>query len=203
MVPPTLLMASDGKKILGNHTPTYVALESMHSFIGGSPHGKGMLQSADGGFHPGPPAQPSPKPALLLLLGPLRRKPSARRQRHLLYSQGFGLALVLGREKPAIAGRHRRHSPEARLMLLQGRHPGRAIVRIAPQNLVTAHDAVFHLVDPHQPTKLVGLIRFAVADDYGVGLEQTQHFVLRVAVAAQHPLLRLSDHLLEQREKVS
>jgi hypothetical protein len=73
MVPPTLSMASHGKQILGNHTPTYVALKSSISFIGGSPHGEGMLQSADGGFNPRPPAQPAAKPALFLLLGPLGR----------------------------------------------------------------------------------------------------------------------------------
>jgi hypothetical protein len=32
-------------------------------------------------------------------------------------------------------------------MLFQGRHPGRGIVRIADENLVTAHDPIFHLVD--------------------------------------------------------
>src|SRR6202011_1029969 len=170
MVLPTFLIASDGKQILGNHTPAHVALKSMPSFIGGSPHGKGMLQSADGGFNPGPPAQPAPKPALLLLLGPLRREPSARWQRHLLHSQGLRLPLVVGGKKSAVGGGHLRRSPEASLMLFEGRHPRRAIFRIARENLVTAHDAVFHLVDPHQPTKLVRLMRFAFAYDFGVGL---------------------------------
>src|SRR5438309_5952460 len=87
MVPPTLLIASDGNKILGYHTPTYVALESMPSFISSSRHREGVFQGADGGFNPGPPAQPAAEPALLLLLGPLGREPSARRQRHLLHSQ--------------------------------------------------------------------------------------------------------------------
>ena len=87
-------------------------------------------------------------------------------------------------------------------MLLERRHPSRGIGRIAGENLVTTHDTVFHLVNPHQPTKLVGLMRFAFADDFGVGFEQTQHFVLRVAVAAQYSLLGLPDHLLDQREKV-
>src|SRR5260370_2554000 len=99
MTPPTFLIASDGKQILGNHTPAHVALKSLPSFVGGSPHGKGMLQSADGGFNPGPPAQPSPKPALLLLLGPLRREPSPRWQRYLLHSPIFRLPLVLAANK--------------------------------------------------------------------------------------------------------
>jgi len=102
MVVATRLIASDGKKILGNDTPAHVALEPKPSFIGGSPHGKGMLQSADGGFNPGPPAQPSPKPALLLLLGPLGREPSARWQCHLLYPQGLRLLLVFGGKKSAL-----------------------------------------------------------------------------------------------------
>src|SRR5271157_5575552 len=73
MAPPTGLIASDGKQILGNHTPAHVALKSRLSFVGGSRPREGMLQSADGSFHPGPPAQTSPEPALLLLLGPLGR----------------------------------------------------------------------------------------------------------------------------------
>jgi hypothetical protein len=40
------------------------------------------------------------------------------------------------------------------LMLLERRHPRRAIFRIPNENLVAAHDAVFHLVNP-----LIGLGR--------------------------------------------
>jgi hypothetical protein len=36
-------------------------------------------------------------------------------------------------------------------MLLEGRHPGRGIRRIALQNLVIAHDTVFQFVNAHQP----------------------------------------------------
>src|SRR6266581_4107496 len=68
MVPLTRLKASNGKQVLGNHTPAHVALKSRLSFIGGSSHREGMLQGADGGFTTGPPAQRSPEPALLLLL---------------------------------------------------------------------------------------------------------------------------------------
>src|ERR1039457_6317364 len=78
MAPPTRLIASDGKQILGNHTPAHVALKSRLSFVGGSPHREGMLQGADGGFTAGPPTQRSPEPALLLLLGSLGRQASAR-----------------------------------------------------------------------------------------------------------------------------
>src|ERR1700756_5125610 len=79
MAPPARLKASDGKQILGNHTPAHVALKSRVSFVAGSPHGKGMLQVTDGCFTAGPPAQRPPEPALLLLLGPLGRWMSARR----------------------------------------------------------------------------------------------------------------------------
>src|SRR5712691_8233135 len=142
MVPPTRLKASDGKQILGNHTPAHVTLKSRLSFISHSPHGKRMLQGTDGGFQARSPAQRAPEPALLLVLGPLGREPSAPRQRHLLHSQGLGLPLVLSGEKTSVAGGHLRRSPEARLMLLEGRHPGRGIVRVAGEHLVPAHDAV-------------------------------------------------------------
>jgi len=69
MVPPTLWIASDGKQILGNHTPAHIALEAKPSFIGSSRHREGVFQGADGGFNPGPPAQRAAEPALLLLLG--------------------------------------------------------------------------------------------------------------------------------------
>src|SRR6266404_1611094 len=58
MAPPPFLIASHRKQILGNHTPAHVALKSKLSFIGGSPHGEGMLQGADGGFTAGPAAPP-------------------------------------------------------------------------------------------------------------------------------------------------
>src|SRR5260370_29403404 len=119
---------------LERHITAHVALESMPSLIGGSPHGKGMLQSADGGFNPRPPAQPTAKPALFLLLCPLGREPSARWRCHRLHSQGFRLPLVVGGKKSAVAARHLPRLPEARLMLLEGRHPRRAIGRIAREN---------------------------------------------------------------------
>src|SRR5664279_3613119 len=108
MAPPTRLIASDGKQILGNHTPAHVALKSRLSFVGGSPHREGMLQGADGGFTAGPPTQRSPEPALLLLLGSLGRQASARRQRHLLHSEGLRLPLVLGGKESPVAGGHLR-----------------------------------------------------------------------------------------------
>src|SRR5258708_10877798 len=114
-----------------------------------------MLQGDEYAFTTGLPVQRAPEPALLLLLGPLRRESSARRQRHLLHPQGLRLALVLGGEKTAVAGGHLRRLPEAGLLLLEGWHPGRVIVRIALENLVAAHDGGFHLLNPHQPTKLV------------------------------------------------
>src|SRR5580693_6969404 len=141
----------------------------MPSFISGSRHREGVFQGAHGGFNPGPPAQPAAEPALPLLLGPLGREPSLRRQRHLLHSQGFCLALVFCGKKSAVAGGHLWRLPETRLMLLERRHPRRGIGRIAGENFVTTHDAVFHLINPHQPTKLVGLMRFALADDFCVG----------------------------------
>jgi hypothetical protein len=82
---------------------------------------------------------------------------------------------VLGGKETAVAGSQLRRSPEASLMLLQRRYPGRRIGRIARENLVATHDTVFHLVNPHQPTKLVGLMRFPFANDFGVVFEQTQH----------------------------
>src|SRR5229473_335886 len=201
MAPPTLLIASDGKQILSNHTPAHVALKSKLSFIGGSPHGEGMLQGADGGFTAGPPAQRSPEPALLLLLRSRGRESPAGRQRHLFYPKSMRLLLVCGRKETAVAGGHRWCLPEARLMLLQSRDPGRRIGRITRENLVAAHDAVFHLVNAHQPTKLIRLMRFPFANNFGVRFEQTQHLTLHVAVAAQHSFLGLVDHLFDQGRK--
>src|SRR6266446_797744 len=105
-------------------------------------------------------------------------------------------------KKTSVGGSHLRRSSEARLLLLEGRHPGGGIVRVAGQNLVTAHDAVFHLVNPHQPTKLVGLVRFPFANDFGVRFEQAQHFAFHVTVSTPHSFLGLRDYLLDQREKV-
>src|SRR5207247_8907368 len=74
-------------------------------------------------------------------------------------------------------------------MLFDGRHPGCEIGRVAGQNLVGAHDAVFNLVNPHQPTKLVGLVRFPFANHFGVRFEQTQHFTFHVTVSTPHSFL--------------
>src|SRR5436853_6625916 len=100
--PPALLIASDGKQILGNHTPAHVALKSRISFVPGSQHREGMLQRADGSFTPCTPAKRSPAPALLLLLGPLHREASARRQRYLFHAEVGRLTLGFGRATPSV-----------------------------------------------------------------------------------------------------
>jgi hypothetical protein len=69
------------------------------------------------------------------------------------------------------------------------------------QNLVTAHDAILHFVDAHQPTKLVGLVRFPFANHFGVRFEQTQHFAFHVAVSTPHPFLGLRDHFSPPKEE--
>src|SRR5215472_1245272 len=51
--------------------------------------------------------------------------------------------------------------------------------------------------NPHQPTKLVGLVCFPFANHFGVWFEQTQHFALHVAVSTPHSFLGLRDHLLD------
>jgi hypothetical protein len=88
------------------------------------------------------------------------------------------------------------------LVVLDGWQPRVRVCRVPFQNLITAHDAILHFVDAHQPSKLVGLVRFPFANNFGVRFEQTQHFAFHVAVSTPHPFLGLRDHFLHQRKKV-
>src|SRR5207249_8134565 len=92
---------------------------------------------------------------LFLPFRALPRQTPTRRQRHLLDSPGLGLALVLGGKKSAIGRSHLRKVPKASLMLVECRHPGVGVCRIALQNFITAHEAMLHFVEAHQPAKLV------------------------------------------------
>src|SRR5258708_24504203 len=79
-----------------------------------------MFQSADGGFDSGAPVQGALEPALLLVLRALARQASARRQSHVLHSQRFPFALVLGGKETAVRGGHRGGSAKVGLMLFHG-----------------------------------------------------------------------------------
>src|SRR2546430_856130 len=120
------------------------------------------------------PAQSSFEPTLFLPFRALPRQTPTRRQRHLLDSPGLRLALVLGGKKSAIGRSHLRKVPKASLMLVECRHPGVGVCRIALQNFITAHDAMLHFVEAHQPAKLVRLMRFPFADHLRMRFEQTR-----------------------------
>src|SRR5207253_5455197 len=61
----------------------------------------------------------------------------------------------LAEKKSAIGRSHLRKVPKASLMLVECRHPGVGVCRIALQNFITAHEAMLHFVEAHQPAKLV------------------------------------------------
>src|SRR5207244_11245305 len=86
----------------------------------------------------------------------------------------------LAEKKSAISRSHLRKVPKASLMLVECRHPGLGVCRIALQNFITAHEAMLHFVEAHQPAKLVRLMRFPFADHLRMRFEQTQHFALYV-----------------------
>src|SRR6202007_3359852 len=155
---------SNRKQIFCDHAPAHITLESGITFIGGSLHRERIFQMADGGLTAGAPAQGSLKPTFSLPLGALLRQAPACRQSHFVDSQSLRFPLVLGGEKSAVRGGHLRSSPKAIFVVLHGRQPRLRVRRVPFQNLVTAHDPVFHFVDSHQPTKLIRLMRFPLAD---------------------------------------
>src|SRR6516162_1805286 len=190
-----LLVTRNRKQILRDHAPAHITLESRLSLIAGSPHRERIFQMADGPFTAGAPAQGSLKPTFFLPFCALVRQTPPRRQGHLLDSQSLRLLLVLGGEKSAVRGGHLRSTPKASSVVLDGWQPRVRVGCVSFQNFVTAHDAIFHFVDAHQPTKLVGLMRLSLADHLRMRLKQAQHFPHNMPVSSPHPLFRLRHHL--------
>jgi len=160
-----------------------------------------MFQTGDGGFAARAPTQGAAKPALLLPLSPLLPQLPAPRQGHLLHSHGFRPLFVFGREEAAVGRAQFRSFPKALAVVLERRHPRLAVGLVPRHYFKAAHDPVLHFVDPHQPAKLVRLVRLAFADHLGVRFEQAQHFLRRL-LAQHHPLLGLPNHLLRQRQEM-
>ena len=157
---------------------------------------------ADGALTASAPAQGSLESTFFLPFRALLRQAPARRQRHFLYAQALCLPFVLGGEKSAVCSGHPRSFPKASFVVLDGGQPRVRVSRVPLQNLVAAHDPVFHFIDSHQPTKLVRLMRFSLADHLRMRLKQAQHFVRYARISSPQALSRLHHHLFHERQKM-
>ena len=87
-------------------------------------------------------------------------------------------------------------------MPLQGSTPRVGVGRVAHEDLVAAHDAIFHLVEPDQAPKLRWLVRLPLSNGLGVRLEEAEHLTRHVSVSPEDALPSLRDHPLDQRDEV-
>jgi len=118
----------------------------------------------------------------------------SRGQHHLLNAHLCGHLFIGRAPVTAIGGRQARGSLKKPEVMLQGRSPLVLVGRVADRHFVSAHDAVFHFVDAHQATELIGLMRLAFADDYRVRLEQAQDLLGVMPVIRENPRARLREN---------
>src|SRR5258708_36236150 len=113
-----------------------------------------MFQRRDAGSDTGTPVQGALERASLVVLRTLARRASARRQSHVLHSQRFPFALVLGGKETAVRGGHRGGSAKVGLMLFHGGGKKAATPGIALPPLGSAHPGLPPFTPPPQPAAL-------------------------------------------------
>ena len=177
-----LTRASDMRFWLITHHPT-LTLESSVALVGGAKHSEAVLEGADAGLDAPAPLEGSTEPALFLNLGSFFRGSSSSRQHHFLYTEIYGLAFIVCRKESAVSGRHLRRTSELFFVLLQRGHPLSLVRRIACGNFVVANNAVLHLINSHESSKLGRLPCFAFSDHGRMLLEQADDLVRMVTMA--------------------
>ncbi len=171
-------------------TISNVSLESAVTFVSGAEHSKAMLESGDPGLDTAAPFERSAKPALLLQLDPLFRSTWSW-QRDSFDTEFFRLLLIVRREKSPVGCRHLGRLTELLRVFVERRHPLRLVSGIAICDVVVADDAVFHLVDADQSSKLRRLGCLPFADHRRMFLKDAHDLVGIVTLALENACPRL------------
>src|SRR6201997_4254435 len=76
------------------------------------------------------------------------------------------------------------------------------IAEVARGHRIIADKAVFDFVNAHQASKFIGLVSFALANDYAVRFKQAQDLVRMPSLCLEDTRLTLGDDLLNQGQVV-
>ena len=87
-------------------------------------------------------------------------------------------------------------------MGLQCRCPLLLIAEVARGHGIIADKAVLDFVNTDQASKFIGLVSFALANDYAVGFKQAQDLVRMPCLCLENARLSLGDDLLNQGQVV-
>src|SRR6266545_5718006 len=157
------------------------------------------FEHTDAAFAPDAPALAAAEPVLALIGPPRRRLRAATRQDHASDTPSRRGLFVGRRAEPTITSGQIRGTTEDRPMAIQRRCPQGDVGGPRRMDLVGGHDLMFRFLNGDQRAKLVGFRDLALANRRGVRLEDAQHFVGRVRVAAPDPRPRLVDDTLYER----
>src|SRR5256886_15202009 len=110
-------------------------------------------------------------------------------------------AFIRARGEAAVGDGELRGAIEERHVTIQGGRPEGALRLAALTHRVVGDELRLGLLDLHEPPKLGGLRQLALSENLRVRLEETDHLVRVVRIAAEHAGARLRQHLPEQRDR--
>ena len=189
-------------KIMSDDAPANVSFKSDLTLVKGSLHAEAVFERAHTCFNACSPALATPKPALFLSRCPAGAETTAGRQNHLFYSQLGGRLFVGAVPEASVSSSQSGCLAEELHMGLQCRCPLVLIAEVARGHRIIADKAVFDFVNAHQASKFIGLVSFALANDYAVRFKQAQDLVRMPSLCLEDTRLTLGDDLLNQGQLV-
>src|SRR4051812_29861914 len=192
----------DALQIAGHDPPADPAAHAVLAVIAATAQPVAALQHADPTFDPGPEAEATPEPALLVEAGPLRRDLAARRDDHPPAAGRLGQPLVLRREYPSVAGHQPRRPAETLLVRRQAWQQIRGVLARPVEQAPAADDPALDLLQPQLAAELDRLAGLVADDDLAVRLEQAHDLLARgYRLTSEHATNPLCDRLRPPRKE--
>src|SRR5918994_1404796 len=154
-----------GAQVGRKDSPAHPSTEALLASIPTSAQVFAALHDADASLNPSPKPPRSFEPPLPLVFLALGTLLACFGQAHLLYLHLLRYQFVLFGMHVAVRRHQLRHLAEQSEVIIEGRSELSFIACVALEYPKPAHDAPFHLREPHHPTKL-GLLLACLAPAY-------------------------------------
>src|SRR5947209_7032157 len=186
--------AAEHQQVIGDDPEPHPALHPALAVVPAAPEPMTTLERADPSFAPRAPAERRAGNPRALLAG-------LPRQHDVPDPAVLRRAFIRARGEAAVGDGELRGAIEERHVAIQGGFPEGALRLAALTHRVVGDELRLGLLDLHEPPKLGGLRQLALSENLRVRLEETDHLVRVVRIAAEHAGARLRQHLPEQRDR--
>jgi hypothetical protein len=183
--------AGEDEQVIGEHPESDPSLHPAGASVPAPTQTVTAFQCADPSFAACAPTQSCAR-------RPRTRLPRLPRQDDIPDTAVLRRVLIAPGSEPSVRNRQLRSVFEERDVPIQGGRPERPLWLAALAHGVVSNELPLGLLDLHEPTELRRLGEFALSDDLGVRLEETDHLARKPCITAEDPGAGLRHHAPEQ-----